>query len=106
MTKAYTKDYSKVLACIPLAMAQAMVSRLEASDEADTVNFNGDHLFRDDLLFLMDLSAEEIMNAIVSSSYTQGRYPSLYAGMAEEDVEYHFQNMIKPLLLLKLELGL
>lgn len=106
MTKAYTKDYSKVLACIPLAMAQAMVSRLEASDEADTVNFNGDHLFRDDLLFLMDLSAEEIMNAIISPSYTQGRYPSLYAGMAGEDVDEHFLNMVKPLLLLRLELGL
>lgn len=106
MAKLYKKDYHKVLACIPLVMAEALVSRLAVIDHVDTLEFSENHLFRDELLFLMDMPLQEVLNALTDHRYTKEKYGEMYVDMKDCDAEYHFQKLVKPILLLRLELGI
>lgn len=106
LTKVYKKDYSKVLACIPLVMAEHIVTRFDAEDNVDTVEYHGNHIFRDELLFLMGIPLQEVLNALTDHKYTRERYSDIYVDMKDDVAEHHFQQLIKPLLLLRMELGL
>ena len=106
LTKSYKKDYHKVLACIPLTMAEALVSRLDVEDHVDTLEFNGNHLFRDEILFLLDIPLQEVLNSLTDHRYTKEKYEEIYASMKDEVAEDHFQKLVKPILLLRLELGI
>jgi hypothetical protein len=104
---AYKKDYGLILACIPLRAAELLVERLEVSDGVDTVNFKRGHLFRDDLLFLMDIPLDGIMDCLGDYQTVGKMYPSIYSGMdVSEEQESHFKKIIKPVLLLRLQEGI
>jgi hypothetical protein len=103
----YVKDYSKVLASIPTATAQLLVSRLGAEDGTDVVKFGWQHIFREDLLYLLDIPLHQLTEAVLDKDTTKENYSTLYAGFQtpEEEVKF-FSSVLKPILLLRLEFGI
>jgi hypothetical protein len=104
-SKVYKRDYSNVLACVPRHFAQDLMDCFGVEDTVETLEIGGAHIFRDDLLYLMDIPMHEVMMALDSHVYTLAGYPSLYCGMPIEKYEKHFQNRVRPILITRLKLG-
>jgi hypothetical protein len=103
--RVYVKDYSCVLASAPLKIAQDLTSK-GFRDDVDTITLGGAHIFRDDLLYLLDIPIDFIPIALDSYVFTLEGYPSLYTGMEVTSYAAHFAGIVRPILITRLVLGI
>ena len=103
--KQYKKDYGAVLACVPLKMAEYLVS-LGFSDGVDIVQYKGRHIFRDELLYLMDIPREDLVKASATIDYTFNGYHSIYIEMGNTKALEHFKSIVWVVLQTRLTLGI
>lgn len=103
--KVYEKDYTCVLACVPVKMAQKLVE-LGFKDDVDTLRYNATHIFQDDLLYLMDIPMEDLTKALATIEYTFNGYPVMYAGMDDDQALSHFKHIIVQVLHARQEVNL
>lgn len=103
MSDTYVKDYSKVLAGVPAWLATRLVE-LGYVDGFEVLGHRGlhGHLFRDDLLYVVDIPERDIPLAMASIEYTREGYPTLYCGMRPEDAHSHFEDMVLPILVARI----
>ena len=92
-------------ACIPLAVALALEGK-GFEDEVDILKYDGWHIFRDDLLYLMAIPLEDVPRAITSHKYTMEGYDSLYCELDEKEIQQHFEWMVVPILITRMEVGI
>lgn len=103
--KQYEKDYGAVLACVPLKMAQYLVS-LGFSDGVDIVRYKNRHIFRDELLYLMDIPREDLVKAAATIEYTFNGYNSIYVDMSKTEALNHFKNIVYSVLQARIQVGI
>jgi hypothetical protein len=104
-TKQYEKDYGATLACIPLKMAQHLVSE-GFVDDVDILKLGSQHIFRDELLYLMDIPREDLTKAAATIDYTFKGYPALYVDMSEKKALGHFKHIVHSVLQARKQVGI
>lgn len=103
--KKYEKDYGAVLACVPLKMAQGLVSE-GFVDDVDIVHLGSQHIFRDELLYLMDIPKEDLTKAAATIDYTFNGYPGIYVDMSEKKALGHFKHIVYSVLQARIQVGI